>query len=87
MVPVEAMASGRPVIAFGKGGATETVVDGVSGTFFAEQSVEAISSAVKRLGELDLDPADIAAHADRFGRAQFFRKMQSHIDGLLAERK
>ena len=87
MVPVEAMASGRPVIAFGKGGATETVVDGVSGAFFAEQSVEAISSAVKRLSELDLDPADIAAHADRFGRAQFFRKMQSHIDGLLAGRK
>jgi glycosyltransferase involved in cell wall biosynthesis len=86
MVPVEAMASGRPVIAFGKGGATETVVDGVSGTFFAEQSVEAISSAVKRLAQLDLDPADIAAHADRFGRAQFFRKMQNHIDGLLAAR-
>jgi glycosyltransferase involved in cell wall biosynthesis len=86
MVPVEAMASGRPVIAYGRGGATETVVDGVSGTFFAEQSVEAISSAVKRLADLDLDPADIAAHADQFGRAQFFRKMQGHIDGLLAAR-
>ncbi len=86
MVPVEAMASGRPVIAFGKGGATETVVDGASGTFFAEQSVEAISAAVARLAELDLDPADIAAHADRFGRTQFFRKMQGHIDGLLAAR-
>jgi hypothetical protein len=58
----------------------------VSGTFFAEQSVEAISSAVKRLADLDLDPADIAAHADQFGRAQFFRKMQGHIDGLLAAR-
>lgn len=86
MVPVEAMASGRPVIAYGRGGATETVVDGVSGTFFAEQSVEAISSAVKRLADLDLHPADIAAHADQFGRAQFFRKMQGHIDGLLAAR-
>jgi glycosyltransferase involved in cell wall biosynthesis len=86
MVPVEAMASGRPVVAYGKGGATETVVDGVSGTFFAEQSVEAIASAVKRLAELELDPTEIAAHADQFGRAQFFRKMTSHIDGLLAGR-
>jgi len=61
-------------------------VDGLSGTFFAEQSVEAISSAVMRLAALDLDPAKIAAHADQFGRAQFFRRMQSHIDGLLAGR-
>jgi glycosyltransferase involved in cell wall biosynthesis len=86
MVPVEAMASGRPVVAFGRGGATETVVDGLSGTFFAEQSVEAISSAVKRLAGLDLDPVKIAAHAEQFGREQFFQKMRSHIDGLLAGR-
>jgi glycosyltransferase involved in cell wall biosynthesis len=86
MVPVEAMASGRPVVAFGRGGATETVVDGVSGTFFAEQTVEAISSAVRRLADLNLDPEKIAAHADQFGRQQFFHKMQSHIDGLLAKR-
>jgi hypothetical protein len=38
MVPVEAMASGRPVIAYGRGGATETVAGGVSGVFFGEQS-------------------------------------------------
>ena len=49
MVPVEAMASGRPVIAFGRGGATETVATGVSGVFFAEQTVEAISLAVRSL--------------------------------------
>jgi glycosyltransferase involved in cell wall biosynthesis len=86
MVPVEAMASGRPVIAYGRGGATETVADGVSGVFFAEQTVEAISSAVKRLAGLDIDPAGIVAHASRFGREQFFQKMRSHIDGLLANR-
>jgi glycosyltransferase involved in cell wall biosynthesis len=84
MVPVEAMASGRPVVAFGRGGATETVADGISGVFFAEQSVEAISAAVKRLAELDLDPATIAAHASRFGREPFFAKMRAHIDGLMA---
>jgi len=86
MVPVEAMASGRPVVAFGRGGATETVVEGLSGTFFAEQTVEAISSAVRRLAEFAIDPERIAAHAHQFGREQFFRKMRGHIDGLLAAR-
>ena len=86
MVPVEAMASGRPVVAFGRGGATETVVEGLSGTFFAEQTVEAISAAVRRLAEFAIDPEKIAAHANQFGRDQFFRKMRGHIDGLLAAR-
>lgn len=87
MVPVEAMASGRPVIAFGKGGATETVADGVSGVFFAEQTVEAISSAVRRLADLKIYPEKIIEHASRFGREPFFERMRNHIDGLLAERR
>lgn len=87
MVPVEAMASGRPVIAYGRGGATETVVDGVSGVFFTEQTVEGISSAVKRLAALEIDPARIAAHANQFGQEQFFQKMRNHIDGLLAAKR
>jgi glycosyltransferase involved in cell wall biosynthesis len=86
MVPVEAMASGRPVVAFGRGGATETVAKGVSGVFFTEQTVEAISSAVKSLADLDIDPQRIAAHASQFGRDKFFQKMRTHIDGLLAEK-
>jgi glycosyltransferase involved in cell wall biosynthesis len=55
MVPVEAMASGRPVVAFGRGGATETVADGLSGIFFAEQTAEAISAAVARLATMKID--------------------------------
>jgi glycosyltransferase involved in cell wall biosynthesis len=86
MVPVEAMASGRPVIAFGRGGAVETVADGISGVFFAEQSVEAISAAVGRLSGLEIDSKKIAGHARQFGRDQFFEKMRAHIDGLLAEK-
>jgi glycosyltransferase involved in cell wall biosynthesis len=84
MVPVEAMASGRPVVAFGRGGATETVATGVSGVFFAEQSVEAITSAVRSLADIAIDPEKIAARANQFGREQFFQKMRAHIDGLLA---
>jgi glycosyltransferase involved in cell wall biosynthesis len=86
MVPVEAMASGRPVVAFGRGGATETVARDISGVFFAEQSVEGISAAVRSLATIEINPEKIAAHATQFGRDQFFRKMRAHIDGLLAEK-
>jgi len=86
MVPVEAMASGRPVVAFGRGGATETVAPGMSGIFFADQTVDAISSAVRRLDSMEIAPQKIATHARQFGRDQFFEKMRAHIDGLLAER-
>jgi glycosyltransferase involved in cell wall biosynthesis len=86
MVPVEAMASGRPVVAFRRGGATETVAEGLSGVFFDEQTVEAISSAVRSLAGIEIDPKKIATHASQFGRDQFFQKMRTHIDGLLAER-
>lgn len=86
MVPVEVMASGRPVVAFGRGGATETVAKGTSGVFFEEQTVEAISSAVRSLASIEIDPEKIAAHASQFGRDQFFQKMRAHIDGLLAKK-
>jgi glycosyltransferase involved in cell wall biosynthesis len=87
LVPVEAMASGRPVIAFGKGCAVETVAAGTTGIFFNEQSVEAISAAIRSLADLPLVSAEIAKHAEQFGRAQFLQKMREHIDGLLARRR
>jgi glycosyltransferase involved in cell wall biosynthesis len=86
MVPVEAMASGRPVVALGRGGATETVKDGVSGVFFPEQTVEAIASAVERLTHIEFDSRKISAHAEQFGREQFFQKMRTHIDSLLVQK-
>jgi len=86
MVPVEAMASGRPVVALGRGGATETVKDGVSGVFFAEQTVEAISSAVERLANIEFDSSKISAHAEQFGREHFLQKMRAHIDRLLTQK-
>jgi glycosyltransferase involved in cell wall biosynthesis len=84
MVPIEAMASGRPVIAFGRGGALETVARDLTGVFFEKQTVGDISSAIRRLSEIDLNPETIAAHAKQFGRDQFFARMRAHIDGLLS---
>ena len=87
MVPVEAMASGRPVVAFGRGGAVETITKGISGVFFAEQTIQAISQAVETLEGFEIDPEKIAALAGQFGRDQFFRKMRTHIDRLLEEKR
>jgi glycosyltransferase involved in cell wall biosynthesis len=84
MVPVEAMASGRPVVAFGRGGAKETVLRGATGVFFEKQTVDAVAQAVRSLAHMDVNPERIAAHARQFGREQFFRKMRTHIDSLLA---
>lgn len=86
IVPVEAMASGRPVIAFGRGGATETVASDLTGIFFQEQTVGAIADAVARFSEIEFDSKVIAAHAEQFDRNQFVRKMRCHIDFLLAHR-
>jgi glycosyltransferase involved in cell wall biosynthesis len=86
IVPVEAMASGRPVVAFGRGGAMETVASGVSGIFFNEQTVEAVSEAVASLANIHFDPATITKHARQFGRDQFFAKMREHIEDLQAKK-
>ncbi|SDT58273.1 glycosyltransferase [Bradyrhizobium canariense] len=86
MVPVEAMASGRPVVAYGRGGAIETVAKGLSGVFFEKQTVEDICAAVRSLSDIEIDPEKIAAHARQFGRDQFFQKMRAHIDELLAQK-
>ncbi|MGX1166153.1 glycosyltransferase involved in cell wall biosynthesis [Bradyrhizobium sp. USDA 372] len=86
MVPVEAMASGRPVIAFGRGGATETVANGVTGLFFDEQSIAAINNSIARFERMSFEPEAIVAHALQFGREPFIRKMRAHIDLLFAQR-
>jgi glycosyltransferase involved in cell wall biosynthesis len=87
MVPVEAMASGRPVVAYGRGGAAETVASGLSGVFFAQQTVADISSAVRTISQIEIDPGKIVAHAKQFGRDQFMRQMRVHIDSLLAQKR
>lgn len=85
IVPVEAMASGRPVLAFGRGGATETVVEGVTGLFFHEQSVDAIVDGVARMGTLSINPSAIRTHAERFATAVFERRMRAFVDSVLVK--
>ena len=72
IAPVEAMAAGKPVIAFGRGGATETVIDGVTGVLFSKQSTLGIAEAIERLDSIAIDHAAIREHARQFDRQAFF---------------
>ena len=82
IVPVEVMASGRPVIAYGRGGALDTVIDGETGLLFRTQSVEALIDAVERFeasGLADADPAALVAHAAHFDEAAFRRGITASL--------
>lgn len=81
ITPVEAMASGRPVIAYAKGGALETVVPGETGIHFHEQKVELLTEAMDQLerGEYRFEPATLRAHAMRFSNERFATQMREAI--------
>lgn len=76
IAPVEAMAAGRPVIAFRRGGATETVVDGVAGVFFDEPTSDALAGAIERADALAVDRAGLRAHAETFATPVFRARMR-----------
>ncbi len=68
IAPVEAMACGKPVIAYSRGGALETVVEGRTGMFFKEQSAASLLDAVMRFERISFDSSAIRSHAGQFGR-------------------
>ncbi len=85
IVPVEAIAHGCPVIAYGVGGATESVVDGESGVLFAEQTPDGVCAAVERCDQLSFNPAAMHAYAQRFSRPRFLNELREVLAQALAE--
>ena len=79
IVPVEAQAAGVPVIAYGVGGARETVRDGETGVLFAPQTAEALADAIARFESLKLDPQAPRENARGFGRVRFRAEMAAVI--------
>ena len=79
IVPVEAQAAGLPVIAYGVGGARETVRDGETGVLFEPQTAEALATAIARFESLALDPRAPRANAQGFGRERFRAEMAAVI--------
>jgi glycosyltransferase involved in cell wall biosynthesis len=82
IAPVEAQACGTPVVALGRGGALETVVDGVTGVLVGEPTPAAFAGGIARVKQLTLDRAAIRAHALKFDRAVFSRQIRSTIESL-----
>lgn len=82
IVPVEAQAAGRPVIAYAAGGALETVVEGVTGLFFPEQSPAALSATVEQFEQTPFDKQLIREHACQFDAARFAEQMRAFVAAL-----
>ncbi|HEX2084680.1 MAG TPA: glycosyltransferase [Solirubrobacteraceae bacterium] len=84
---VEAHAAGRPVIALREGGARETVIDGVNGTFFDQPTVESLAEAVHGFDPMAIDPRTCVRTAQRFDVAHFRRGMRAIVEQAMADER
>jgi glycosyltransferase involved in cell wall biosynthesis len=75
IAPIQAMACGKPVIAFAGGGALDTVIDGKTGLLFAEQNVESLKNAIQKMNDVNFAPDQIRAHAENFSVARFTNQL------------
>jgi len=87
IVPVEAQASGRPVIAYGKGGATESISPDTTGIFFPEQTAESLDEALRAFEAVQesFDPLVIRRHAERFGTNRFREEFERFLSRCLED--
>ncbi|MEK7146357.1 MAG: glycosyltransferase, partial [Patescibacteria group bacterium] len=85
IAPVEAMACGKPVIAFRKGGLTETMIEGETGQFFSEPTVRSMEDAVTQLliNEKEYSPEFIGKHAQQFSRKSFEKAMKKTVEAAM----
>jgi len=84
IVPVEAQACGRPVIALAEGGACETVIDGSTGILVAEPTDTAFAAAIDRMRRVRFDATAIRQHAVRFSRERFHAAFKQQVDQVLS---
>lgn len=87
ITPLEAMASGRPVVAIGAGGALDTVVSGITGEFFPDQTAESLTTTLQRFEPDAYDPAVIRRHAMSFGSDQFRQRIAEAVDAAWRRHK
>jgi glycosyltransferase involved in cell wall biosynthesis len=87
ITPLEAQASGRPVIAYAAGGALASVIDSVTGTFFQKQTVESLAEVLESFDERRYDPQTIRNHALEFDKPRFHRRILQFIEAKMSEGK
>lgn len=86
IIPVEAMATGTPVIAFKAGGALDYVIEGKTGAFFDEQTVPSVRKALRMFNPKQFKSTVVRAKAAEFSEEAFTQKMKQLIDQTLAKR-
>lgn len=87
IVPVEAQACGRPVIAYGKGGVLDSVIDGKTGVFFKEQTAESLKDAITKFENMKFDKQEIRKHALEFDESVFQEKIRKFVEEKIEENK
>lgn len=87
ILPIEAQACGTPVIAYGKGGSLETIIEGKTGFFFEEQTIECLINSVNNFekNEHIFDPQEIRKNAERFSRERFKIEFKEFVDDKVEE--
>jgi glycosyltransferase involved in cell wall biosynthesis len=80
IAPVEAQAAGTPVIAYGKGGVLETVIENQTGIFFKEQTVSSLIEAVDQFEKMKFDPQRIRLNAERFNETRFKKEFKQFVE-------
>jgi glycosyltransferase involved in cell wall biosynthesis len=83
IVPVEAMACGTPVVAYGKGGVLETVIDGVTGIYFREQTVDSLADAIERVSKTEFRLDKFRSRAEEFSRERFRIQIGEQISAVM----
>jgi glycosyltransferase involved in cell wall biosynthesis len=85
ITPVESQGYCTPVIAFGEGGALETVVDGKTGVFFPNQTVESLNDAISRFEKLTFSAKDFQKNINRFTEEKFINEIKNQVDRQIRE--
>lgn len=80
IAPIEAQACGTPVIAYGKGGVLETVIDGKTGLFFKEQTVQSLLDAIATFETMQFDPKIISKNALQFSKERFEKEIKDFVE-------
>ena len=87
ITPLEAQAAGRPVIAYGAGGALACIIDGITGAFFHEQTVESLIEVLTSFNEHKYHPQTIRNHALEFDKPRFHRRTLQFVEAKMSEGK
>jgi glycosyltransferase involved in cell wall biosynthesis len=80
IIPVESMMNGAPVIAQKSGGVLETIVEGKTGLFFEDFTIESLNNALKKFEKMKFNSIEIKKHAEKFGKKRFEKEIREFVE-------